>query len=47
LELALTKAVKRVVVKRPKLAPFLANQKPSFEVKSKTLRYDVYLTANK
>lgn len=44
LDLAMEKAGKRVVVKRPKLAPFLAERKPSLQIKSKTLRYDIYLT---
>jgi len=40
--LALTKAKKRVVVKRPKLAPPLSNYPPNFVVKGKSNRYDVY-----
>lgn len=36
-------AIKRVVVKRPKGAEFIANIKPSFDVASKNTRYDVYL----
>lgn len=35
---------KRVVVKRHRLAPHLAALKPSFEIKGKTTRFDVYLT---
>lgn len=37
------KAKKRVVVKRPRLAPFLAEQKPDFQITGKTIRYDIYL----
>lgn len=36
-------AKKRVVVKRPKLAPHLAQQTPDIIFRGKTLRYDVYL----
>lgn len=36
--------VKRVVVKRPKGAPILANKKPSHEIVAKKFRYDVYLS---
>ncbi len=32
----------RVVVKRPIKAPFLASQKSSFDLRGKTIRYDVY-----
>lgn len=39
---ALENDVKRVVVKRPKGAPFLAEKKPSHEIKAKKFRYDVY-----
>lgn len=42
-KLALTKAKKRVVVKRPKLAPSLNNQKPSLVYHGKSSRFDVYL----
>ncbi len=41
---ARTVAKKRVVVKRPKSAPFIANQKPSTSIESKNTRYDVYIT---
>ncbi len=44
ISLALQKAQKRVVVKRPRGAPTLANTLPSFEVAGKSSRYDVYLT---
>ena len=43
LNLALDKAIKRVTVKRSKLAPYLAGRKPNLEMKSKTLRYDIYM----
>ena len=42
LALALSKAKKRVVVKRHKLSPFLNNQKPSHQIIGKSTRYDVY-----
>ncbi len=35
-------ALKRVVVKRPKLAPFVGEQKPDTCIKSKNTRYDIY-----
>lgn len=41
---ALALAKKRVVVKRPDYAPFLANTEPSMQIKSKKHRFDVYLT---
>jgi len=41
---ALNLAKKRVVVKRPAGAPFLANQKPHIEMVGKANRFDVYLT---
>ncbi|PHS24519.1 MAG: 16S rRNA methyltransferase [Methylophaga sp.] len=37
-------ALKRVVVKRPKSAPFIGEQKPVTRIESKNTRYDVYLT---
>ena len=43
LEAALACAAKRVVVKRPRNAPPLADRKPSYTVESKTTRYDVYV----
>ena len=43
LDLARKKAKQRVVVKRHKLAPCLANQKPNFSIQGKSTRYDVYL----
>lgn len=44
LENSLTKATKRVVVKRPKKAPLLNDRKPSFVIDAKKYRFDVYLT---
>lgn len=40
---ALDLAQKRVVVKRPDYAPFLADTPPSMQIKSKKHRFDVYL----
>lgn len=40
---ALSLAKKRVVVKRPDYAPFLAGIEPSMQIKSKKHRFDVYL----
>lgn len=40
---ALKCAKKRVVVKRPRLAKPLANQKPDFSIIGKTCRFDVYI----
>ncbi|MGV6987404.1 class I SAM-dependent methyltransferase [Testudinibacter sp. P80/BLE/0925] len=40
---ALQLAHKRVVVKRPDYAPFLAEQKPHFSQKTKNHRFDVYM----
>jgi 16S rRNA (guanine1516-N2)-methyltransferase len=42
-EHALKSSVKRIVVKRPKLAPPLMHQKPSHQIVSKKCRFDVYL----
>ena len=42
LAIALKRARKRVVVKRPRLAPTLINVSPSFCVKGESIRYDVY-----
>jgi 16S rRNA (guanine1516-N2)-methyltransferase len=36
-------ALKRVVVKRPKSAPFVGDQKPATSIESKNTRYDIYL----
>ena len=43
LENALNSSAKRIVVKRPKGAPILANKKPSHVIVAKKFRYDVYL----
>ncbi len=43
LESARSKAVRRVVVKRPKGAGYLAGLKPHSELLSKNTRYDIYL----
>ena len=43
LEVALTRAIERVIVKRPAKAETLNARKPDFEIKGKTVRYDVYL----
>ncbi|MEG9533473.1 class I SAM-dependent methyltransferase [Mannheimia indoligenes] len=40
-------AKKRVVVKRPDYAPFLADQKPDFSHTTKNHRFDVYLSHQK
>lgn len=40
--LAKEKALHKLVVKRPKLAPFLTGEAPSFQVEGKTCRFDVY-----
>jgi 16S rRNA (guanine1516-N2)-methyltransferase len=44
LVLALEKAKKRVVVKRSSQAPFMADLPPTFVVKGKSNRYDIYVT---
>ncbi|MFK3557653.1 class I SAM-dependent methyltransferase [Pasteurella multocida] len=44
LEPALALANKRVVVKRPDYAPFLAQQAPHFSRETKNHRFDIYLT---
>jgi 16S rRNA (guanine1516-N2)-methyltransferase len=43
LERALACARQRVVVKRPRIAPVLADSKPSFTLEGKSNRFDVYL----
>ncbi|WP_298608305.1 class I SAM-dependent methyltransferase [uncultured Thiothrix sp.] len=43
LDLARQVAKLRVTVKRPRLAPELANLKPAFVISGKAVRYDVYL----
>lgn len=45
-ELALLRAAKRVVVKRPLHAAYLSAQKPDFDYREKSIRFDVYLTTN-
>lgn len=42
LDAALQIAENRVVVKRPRKAPFLADRKPSLQFEGKSSRYDVY-----
>ncbi len=42
-ELALQRATKRVVVKRPKGAPSLTDKQPTMSIESKITRYDVYV----
>ncbi len=44
LALALVGAKQRVVVKRPRLAPYLAELKPQYSILGKQHRLDVYLT---
>ena len=43
LECARTHARARVVVKRPRIAPPVGQQKPSLSIESKNTRYDIYL----
>ncbi len=43
LQAALTKAKNRVVVKRPRVAPYLMEKKPSFVMEGKAGRFDVYM----
>lgn len=42
LDKALAKANYRVVVKRPRKAPHLANRTPSYQLEGKSSRYDIY-----
>lgn len=45
--LALTKAKKRIVVKRPRLAEKLTQEiEPAFQITGKSTRYDIYLPQN-
>jgi 16S rRNA (guanine1516-N2)-methyltransferase len=44
LAIARQKAGKRVVVKRPKGAEFVGEQKPSVSIQSKNTRFDIYPT---
>ncbi|RKZ80387.1 MAG: 16S rRNA methyltransferase [Gammaproteobacteria bacterium] len=37
-------ALKRVIVKRPKSAPFVGGQEPDTSIESKNTRYDIYLS---
>lgn len=46
LKIALKKALKKVVVKRPNYAEFLDAKKPSYSLKSKSNRFDVYVVEN-
>jgi len=43
LQQALAVAKKRVVVKRPRIAPKLASQAPSYALEGKSNRYDIYV----
>lgn len=43
LDAALAVATKRVAVKRPDTAPFLAERKPHTQISSKKHRYDIYM----
>lgn len=43
LQLAKQSAAHRVVIKRPSLAPYFANVKPSFTFKGRTIRFDCYV----
>lgn len=47
LKTALTCAAQRVVVKRPRLAPNLADLAPNFSIKGTSSRFDVYLISKK
>lgn len=42
LELALNAAKYRVAVKRPRIAPFLADRKPNLQFEGKSSRFDIY-----
>lgn len=42
LDLALARANYRVVVKRPRKAPFLNNRTPSYQLEGKSSRFDIY-----
>jgi 16S rRNA (guanine1516-N2)-methyltransferase len=44
LQVSLTQAARRVAVKRPAQAPFLAELEPNYSLVSKSSRFDVYLT---
>jgi len=47
LQTALKKSKNRVVVKRPNYAGYLGNKEPSYSLKSKANRFDVYITERK
>lgn len=47
LPLAIDRASKRVVVKRPRGSEWLGQHKPAFSLESKATRYDIYLPAGK
>ena len=44
LDLAMRRALRRVVVKRPLHADYLAGRKPNLDYRGKAVRFDVYLT---
>ncbi|PID46921.1 MAG: 16S rRNA methyltransferase [Proteobacteria bacterium] len=43
LEIALQRAIERIIVKRPLRSDTLNERKPDFQIRGKTIRYDVYL----
>ena len=43
LGLAIKKAIERVIVKRHKNSTYLEDIKPSYSVKGKVVRYDIYI----
>lgn len=43
LEIALQRAIERIIVKRPLRADTLNTRAPDFQIRGKTIRYDVYL----
>ena len=43
---ALEIANDRVIVKRPRLAPYLNDQKPDYQLEGRSVRFDVYLVKN-
>jgi 16S rRNA (guanine1516-N2)-methyltransferase len=45
LGLACASALKRVVVKRPRIAPQLADTKPSYTLEGKSNRFDIYVSS--
>jgi 16S rRNA (guanine1516-N2)-methyltransferase len=47
LRAALSLQAKKVVVKRPLKGPFLAGRPPSYSLKGKAVRFDVYLGSGK